>query len=1069
MEASRLPAGVEILCGPSGSGKTAEALRRYAEQVGREGEDTALLLLPTARLVRQARAALVAEGRLPGLVDPRLFTFPQLARIILSANHETATAISRTAQELLLREVIERQRAGGELTALAQVSDLPGFVTALLDLIADLKRAAVDPKQFCVAMAEAGLGRPWHREIGRLYCEYQWLLICLRCFDEEGLFWWARRVLDDGRRRPLERVRLMVWDGFTDFTTTQLQMLEALARDIPQTLITLDHSPDEPREGLSAWFGDTYRRLAERLPTATITELPVHDAAGPLAHLHQWLFSPPNLAAPAAAEGRLHILECPSRSREIREVLRRAKRLLTDGRARPGEIGIIFRNVAEPALTVAQLARRMGVPVHIEAPIPPTASPAVQAVLRAYQTVAARYRREDVIALLRSGYLTLLDDTVNADDIARVSRAALVLDGRNEWRERLAAYGKRVQAGTVDEKIAVPIIRAVQQAIRRVFNLLPDPRARSLLDRVAETRRFLRDARVWDNVACGELPGHASADMRALDLLEQGLDELEHSRHAGDALAAGAYATLLQALLANVGDAPPPAEGDRISVIDARSARQLRFRICFVAGLTEGDFPRRPTDEPFFSRRELVELERAGVGLERRRSPEAEEPVLFHAAVSAATEELWLSYAGSDAEGKPLQPSYYLEEVRRLFADPIDEPPIRVSEVVAARDQTADPQEVLDRAFFDLAERDSPAPPTAYNALLRLPASADVVRRIAEGASVEDSRRSPAPEKRFVGILEPTSILDDVQQRFGAEHCFTGAGLTDYAACPFAFFGGKVLSLVPLNKPEPEVDPLAAGRVRHRILGAFCRARRDRRPGEPLIYPGEEAKATEELHALIDREYARFAEEVGVAEPALWEIDREQCRGDMRRWVAQEVERFGDQIPLDFEVRFGRGDSIVALPGHPDIRFSGRIDRINRLPGDPAPGFVLLDYKLGRAPSTERIKQGLELQLPVYVIGAPAALSALAGVPCVSWHYCTVRGEVQVNPKRPLGADAVREIIEAVTPLAAEYVQGIRDGWFSTEGRAPCPPYCDFRDVCREAPWGKVKEIEDAEAIDDGA
>ncbi len=1069
MEASRLPAGVEILCGSSGSGKTDEALRRYAEQVGREGEDTALLILPTARLVRQARVALVGEGRLPGLVDPRLFTFPQLARIILSANHETATPISRTAQELLLREVIERQRAGGELAALAQVSDLPGFVTALLDLVGDLKRAAVDPKQFCAAMAEAGLARPWHGEIGRLYCEYQWLLICLRCFDEEGLFWWARHVLDDGRRRPLERVQLMIVDGFTDFTTTQLQMLAALASDIPQTLVTLDYSPDDPREGLSAWFGDTYRRLAERLPAATVTELPLHDAAGPLAHLRRWLFSPPNLAAPAAAEGRVRILECPSRSREIREVLRRAKRLLTAGRARPGEIAIIFRDLAKRASTVAPLARRMGVPVHIEAPIPPTTSPAVQAVLRAYQTVAAGYRREDVIALLRSGYLTLLDGAVTADDIAGAARAALVLDGRNEWRERLAAYRKRVQAGTADERIAIPVIRAAAQAVRRVFDLLPDPRARSLLDRVAETRRFLREARVWDNVACGDLPGHASADMRALDLFEQGLDELEHSRHAGDELAAGAYGTLLQALLENMGDAPPPARGDRISVIDARSARQLRFRICFAAGLNEGDFPRHPTDEPFFSRRELAELGRAGVDLERRRSPEAEEPVLFHAAVSAATEELWLSYAGSDAEGKPLQPSYYLEEVRRLFADPIDEPPIRVSEIVVACDQTADPQEVLDRAFFDLAERDSPTPPTVYNALLQLPGSAEVVRRLAEGISVEDSRRSPAPEKRFVGILESASILDDVRQRFGAEHCFTGGGLTDYAACPFAFFGGKVLSLVELSKPEPEVDPLAAGRVRHRVLGAFCRARRDRRPGEPLIQPGEEAEATAELHAVVDREYARFAQEVGVAEPALWEIDREQCRGDMRRWVAQEVERFGDQIPVDFEVRFGRGDCVVALPGHPDIHFSGRIDRVNRLPGDPAPGFVLLDYKSGQPPSTERIRQGLELQFPVYVMGAPVALPALAGVPCDSWHYWTVKGQVQVSPKKPLGTDAIREIIEAVTPLVAEYVEGIRDGWFSTEGRGPCPRYCEFRDVCREAPWRKIKETEDAEGTDDGA
>ncbi len=632
---------IEIIYGQAGSGKTEEAVRRYAECVSDHGEDAALLIVPTARVVRQVRERLVDEGRPPGLVDPRIFTFPQLAQIILNANHECATPIGGAMQRLLIGEVIDSLIADGELVELADVARLPGFAVALMELVSDLKRGAVEPRPFCHALAQAGLNETWRGEISKLYCAYQWMLICLRYFDDEGVFWWARGVLRDGGRRPLEQTRLMVVDGFTDFTTTQLQMLQLLAEGIPRTVVTLDYAEHDEREGLAQWFGDTVERVRDHLPGAAIHPLPGGIAPNALGHLRGTVFSPPGKVEPVPADGRVHVLDCPTRFREVREVLRRVKGLLVEGQASPGEIAIICRSVSGRADAIRSTAARMGVPVYVEAARSPATNPAVRAVLQAYEVVAGGYRRADVVDLLRSSYLTLeplLARHLTADDVACVAAEALVLEGRRQWAERLSALEARLREreeyrASIDDDgmprpsgTAAALVAEVSASVAALFDILPaHGTGLTRLERVAETRELIAVTRLREGLERPEMRRRASEDIRAIEQLGSALDALEHAREArgpSGGLPPGEYLALLREVLEDLADTPPPPSGERVAVLDARRARQLRFKHCFVMGLNEGEFPRRRRDEPFFSGDDLRALERAGVDLNRRRTPE---------------------------------------------------------------------------------------------------------------------------------------------------------------------------------------------------------------------------------------------------------------------------------------------------------------------------------------------------------------------------------------------------------------------------------------------------------------
>src|SRR5439155_9447420 len=102
------------------------------------------------------------------------------------------------------------------------------------------------------------------RQCALLYSAYQERLVRHRLYDLEGRFWYARDLLSRGVRRPFEGVRAVFVDGFTDFTHTQHEILQALAGWAEQVWLTL---PDEPGEGRGELFS---RARATRVSLAAL-------------------------------------------------------------------------------------------------------------------------------------------------------------------------------------------------------------------------------------------------------------------------------------------------------------------------------------------------------------------------------------------------------------------------------------------------------------------------------------------------------------------------------------------------------------------------------------------------------------------------------------------------------------------------------------------------------------------------------------------------------------------------------------------------------------------------------
>ena len=158
------------------------------------------------------------------------------------------------------------------------------------------------------------------------------------------------------------------------------------------------------------------------------------------------------------------------------------------------------------------------------------------------------------------------------------------------------------------------------------------------------------------------LAGPESLDASALRVLVRALEELDA---LGERPGGAELIALLAELPVPAGGAPYPGV---VLLADPLAIRARRFRVVFVCGLCEGEFPLVSGPEPFLSDERRLELAAAsGLRLAAREDSLARERYLLYACVSRATERVVLSYRSSDEEGNLALPSPFIADVADLF------------------------------------------------------------------------------------------------------------------------------------------------------------------------------------------------------------------------------------------------------------------------------------------------------------------------------------------------------------------------------------------------------------------
>jgi ATP-dependent helicase/DNAse subunit B len=486
-----------------------ERLLERASDVLASGPAEGLLYLAASRPLLELAADRLLDGvRNRGVWGSLpVHLFRGLARFVLATATEDETGlplaprIAIDQEELPLRrslisQIIKRLARDGKLKAIAPLANREGCINTIATLIGEIQRAARTPAEFNAIIdarardlyaadrqdsdSSAATEQPvplqidFDREIGSIYLAYAAALVLFGLTEDDADQLRALDVLrgDVGGKEVsvpwLPSVRLLVVDGFFDFTPVQGEMLRLLIPQIPSVIVNLN------RDTRNAEIFHPFERAIDQLKS--IAEFEIHESAeaqpvaAGLSRLRERLFNPIDLGAqalgaqalgaqalgaqaplPAASGGEpassvealasssktpgrqgclrsqglrsqglrsqesIRVLDCGNRQTELRAIAKEIKRLVLLEGYRPGEVAVVVRQRASYEDAITRIFEEEQIHCTLSRRISLTEVPAVRAAVKLFELLIELARQDgalkvsNVADLVKSGYFGLAE------------------------------------------------------------------------------------------------------------------------------------------------------------------------------------------------------------------------------------------------------------------------------------------------------------------------------------------------------------------------------------------------------------------------------------------------------------------------------------------------------------------------------------------------------------------------------------------------------------------------------------------------------------------------------------
>ena len=1003
-----------ILLAPAAGGKTERLVRLLVGDT--QSIRPRWAVLPDRMQVSAFRRRIARAG---GALGVSVGTFGDLFQEILARAGRPVAVTPEPARQRILRLALRRLEAGGELPFYQPIVRTPGFLTAVGDAIAELKRARVAPESV------GELERPNMGEMALIFSDYQNRLQAIPWTDRVGLSDLAIEALSENPGL-LADVSLIAVDGFDFFDAAQLDALAALAEQVQRLIVALPGSL-EPGRAAYRRFARPLTRLCEALPRAAIEELkdPV-KLPEPLRQLEAGLFE--RDAAEIEAKGRIEMIESRSPADESREALRWVKARLVRNRIALEDCAVIVSDPAHYGPLLRRAAEEFGVHLRFTHGEPLSRAPAVSALMDLLELSRSNWPRRLTLQAVRSPYLDLTGWGLESGDslaLDAASHSGQVVEGLDQWEQALTQL-MHAEAAPQDERLDgdLPTFSAPKgEFAARLLQAL-----QALGERLAPAadRATSRWVEWLENL------------LDELDFPERTSDERDHPAFLrlretlralvlGEIVAGGAdltYGEFLDELRTAVEAASyreqRPLYEPGVNVLRPLEARGGRYQAVVVMGLSEGLLPEVEREDPF-----LDEAARAALGLEPRLG--LEQGGLFYQAVTRADTRLLLTRPYLAEDGGAWEPSPFWRAVERLLADP----PRRIRlEDPRPLQEAGSPQELV---FWSVRRGGMPAS--------LLEPHTERWEELQHARQVLLARGEPQPAGPHEGDL--AALAPSLSTRFGPDHLWSPSRLETYGTCPHMFYTGYLLKLEAREPPAAGLDAAQLGLLLHEILEAAYDEADD---------PTESESVLGALDRVVDLMMDRAPEKHGFRPTPLWAIERQQHAEALRNTVRALAEEGEGWTPIGLELRFGIEQSapLELESDRSTVRVRGIIDRLDRREDG---GLRVIDYKTGSGRLNVReLDEGRRIQLPLYALAAQKALELGEVIEGFYWAILAAkRSSLRLSnyhaPEDEGGAGP-----GAAYATARRHVSRIVDG-VSSGHFEPVPPPGGCPGYCPAAAW----------------
>ena len=958
--------------GPSGSGKShriyEEIMQRAAEEPGRN-----FLIIVPDQFTMQTQKDLVMRSDRDGILNIDVLSFGRLShRILEEVGTKEMPVLDDTGKSLVLQKVAADLKE--QLPAMGSLLHKQGYIHEVKSAISEFMQYGIstqDMDKLITSAQKRGALAMKLKDLKTLYRGFQDYIRDHFITTEETL---------DVLRRSLSKSKILkgsvvVFDGFTGFTPIQNRLIQELMRVCAET-IGVGEDPYK-MDGEQKLFHLSKKTVADLEKLAAEAEVergedlfvkggPNRFAKAPALHyLEQNLFR--YQYEPYAGEQQeIHMFEALSPREEVHQTALYIRHLIREQGMTYRDIAVVIGDLEGYASYVETEFGQLEIPCFLDRTRGIVLNPMIEYIKSALQLYIKDFSYDTVFHFLRSGMADISREEIDELEnyVIRTGARGYRTYSRLFTRRTEELQGNAEGSEQAEEKTMERLNRIRQQFMDAV-EILHMGSQEKAGDYVSHLYDFLEQNQVQQKLLNYQQQFEKEGDLSrareyaqiyrlVMDLLDQVyelLGEEEISRQE--------FADILEAGFGEITVGTIPQNVDRIVVGDMERTRLKQVKVLFFLGVNDGSIPKNASKGGIISdmdREFLIES-----GTEMAPSPRQQmyiQRLYLYLNMTKPSEQLYLSYAKVNSEGKGIRPSYLIDTVRKLFpAMSVEYPQNRSRlEQIEGRQEGA---RYLAEELREYVEGTLPEEERQDFYLMYRAYEADAVGRDLLTRAAFRRYRESGLSRIVARALYGQQLENSVSR------------LETYAACACRHFLQYGLSLQ--EREEFGFEASDMGTVYHAVLENFAGKLAE---SNLTWWDFTEDFAAKAVKESVEAYAATYGETVLYSsarnEYAITRMSRILTRTVL---TLQKHLKQGSFQPDDYELSFRFAEDLdsihVDLSEDEKMHLQGRIDRID-VSEDAEHVYVkVIDYKSGnRKFDLAALYYGLQLQLVVYMNAA---------------------------------------------------------------------------------------------------
>ena len=963
--------------GPSGSGKSHRIYEEIMQRAAKEPGRNFLIIVPD-QFTMQTQKDLVMRSDRDGILNIDVLSFGRLShRILEEVGTKEMPVLDDTGKSLVLQKVAADLKE--QLPAMGSLLHKQGYIHEVKSAISEFMQYGIstqDMDKLITSAQKRGALAMKLKDLKTLYRGFQNYIRDHFITTEETL---------DVLRRSLSKSKILkgsvvVFDGFTGFTPIQNRLIQELMRVCAETIVTVTIGVGEDpykMDGEQKLFHLSKKTVADLEKLAAEAEVergedlfvkggPNRFAKAPALHyLEQNLFR--YQYEPYAGEQQeIHMFEALSPREEVHQTALYIRHLIREQGMTYRDIAVVIGDLEGYASYVETEFGQLEIPCFLDRTRGIVLNPMIEYIKSALQLYIKDFSYDTVFHFLRSGMADISREEIDELEnyVIRTGARGYRTYSRLFTRRTEELQGNAEGSEQAEEKTMERLNRIRQQFMDAVEILHMGSREKAG-DYVSHLYDFLEQNQVQQKLLNYQQQFEKEGDLSrareyaqiyrlVMDLLDQVyelLGEEEISRQE--------FADILEAGFGEITVGTIPQNVDRIVVGDMERTRLKQVKVLFFLGVNDGNIPKNASKGGIISdmdREFLIES-----GTEMAPSPRQQmyiQRLYLYLNMTKPSEQLYLSYAKVNSEGKGIRPSYLIDTVRKLFpAMSVEYPQNRSRlEQIEGRQEGARylAEELREYVEGTLPEEERQDFYLMYRAYEADAAGRDLLTRAAF-RRYRESGLSRIVARALYGQQLENSV----------------SRLETYAACACRHFLQYGLSLQ--EREEFGFEASDMGTVYHAVLENFAGKLAE---SNLTWWDFTEDFAAKAVKESVEAYAATYGETVLYSsarnEYAITRMSRILTRTVL---TLQKHLKQGSFQPDDYELSFRFAEDLdsihVDLSEDEKMHLQGRIDRID-VSEDAEHVYVkVIDYKSGnRKFDLAALYYGLQLQLVVYMNAA---------------------------------------------------------------------------------------------------